>query len=373
MPSIPPLPKGRVRSARPFSRTGLDCLGPMFIKMGEALKKCWVCLFTCLVTRAVHLELVQDMTTGEFLLALRRFISQRGTPIEITSDNALQFKAASATLDLIWKNVKSSDEIQSYVSNLGIKWTFIVEMAPWMGGFYERLVGLVKRSLRKTLQRKLLTLVQLQTILKEVEAVVNTRPLVYVGDDITSNIALSPSHFLSLNPNTGCPELNEDHNDQDYNPYESSSEKLLQIWKKGQRLLSSFWKIWYNDYLLSLRERTQTKLSTGRIQSHFSPSEGDIVLLKDDVPRGCWKLGQITQLFTSFDGCVRSAELKLSSGRVLRRPLNLLYPIETSTNANGVSNKTLVTKETGETIKTIRPCRAEAMKANERIKQCLKE
>lgn len=373
MPPMPPLPKSRVRSAIPFSRTGLDYLGPMFIKSGEELKKCWICLFTCLVTRAVHLELVQDMTTEEFLLALRRFVSQRGTPIEITSDNALQFKAASATLNLIWKNVTTSDEVQSYVSDSGIKWTFIVEMAPWMGGFYERLVGLVKRSLRKTLQRKLLKLVQLQTILKEIEAAINTRPLVYVGDDIESNIALSPSHFLSLNPKTGFPELDDDQNDQDYNPYESSSEKLLQVWKKGQKLLNSFWKIWYNDYLLSLRERTQTKLSTGKIQSHFSPSVGDIVILKDDVPRGCWKLGKLTKLVASSDGCIRSAELKLTSGRVLRRPLNLLFPIETSADENGISNKKLVTNENCENIKTIRPSRAENVRAKKRIKQCLKD
>ena len=151
-----------------------------------------MCLFTCLVVRAVHLELILDMTTEEFLLALRRFISQRGRPVEITSDNALTFNSASKALQMIWKNNTKHEEIQSYVSNVGIKWLFIVEMAPWMGGFYERLVGLVKRAMRKTIQRKLLTVIQLQTILKEVEATINARPLVYVGDDLTSNIALTP-------------------------------------------------------------------------------------------------------------------------------------------------------------------------------------
>ena len=244
LPSMPPLPGKRIREATPFSRTGLDYLGPLHIRTKDGTQKVWVCLFTCLVVRAVHLELILDMTTEEFLLALRRFISLRGRPVEITSDNALTFKSASTALELIWKNVTKHEEIQSYVSNVGIKWLFIVEMAPWMGGFYERLVGLVKRAMRKTIQRKLLTVIQLQTILKEVEATINARPLVYVGDDLESNITLTPQHFLSLNPYTGIPEIENDQDDPDYSPYESSSGRLLQIWKKGQKLLSAFWQVW---------------------------------------------------------------------------------------------------------------------------------
>ena len=146
----------------------------MYIKTSESSKNVWVRLFTCLVIRALHFEMVLDMSTEEFLLALKRFVSQRGTPVEIISDNALQFRAASSTLDLVWKNILTSEDSQNYILNSGIKWTFIVEMAPWMGGYYERLVGLVKSALRKTLQRKLLSIIQLQTVLKEVESVINT-------------------------------------------------------------------------------------------------------------------------------------------------------------------------------------------------------
>lgn len=232
MPSITPLPSIRVRESKPFSRTGLDYLGPMYIKTSEGSKKVWVCLFTCLVIRAVHLEMVLDISTEEFLLALKRFVSQRGTPVEIISDNALQFRAANSMLDLVWKNMLTSEDLQNYISNSGIKWTFIVEMAPWTGGYYKRLAGLVKRALRKTLQRKLLSIIQLHTVLKEVESVINTRPLIYVGDDIESTITLTPSSFLTLNPNTGMPTLDYDKHDQDYNPYESSTQRFLQKWKK---------------------------------------------------------------------------------------------------------------------------------------------
>ena len=87
------------------------------------------------------------------------------------------------------------EEVQNYASDKGTKWIFIVEMAPWMGGFYERLVGLVKKALGKTLSRNLLTLVQMQTLIKEVEAVLNPRPFVYFGEDINSRVTLNPYIF----------------------------------------------------------------------------------------------------------------------------------------------------------------------------------
>ena len=149
LPSMSPFPGKRIREATPLSRTGLDNLGTLLTRTNIGTQKVWVCLFTCLVIRAVHLELVLDMTTEEFLLALRWFIAQRGASVEIASDNALTFKSASTALELKWKNVTKHENVQSYVSNEGIKWSFIVEMAPWMGGFYERLVGLVKRAMRK--------------------------------------------------------------------------------------------------------------------------------------------------------------------------------------------------------------------------------
>lgn len=99
-----------------------------------------VCLFTCLVTRAVHLELIQNMSTEQFLLAFRRFLSRHGKPKEIISDNAPQFKLASETFEQLWGKVVTHDDVLSYIANEGIQWKFIVELAPWMGGFYERLV-----------------------------------------------------------------------------------------------------------------------------------------------------------------------------------------------------------------------------------------
>ena len=203
------------------------------------------------------------LCADEFLLCFRRFTAQRGLANVLISDNALQFKAANQSIDAVWSKMLHCDEVQNYASDVGTKWLFIVEMAPWMGGFYERLVGLVKRALRKTLGRKLLTLVQMQTFVKEVEAVLNSRPLVYVGEDINSTEALTPGHFLCLNPKIGIPQT--DITENEYIPYETTSTKLLEAWKKGQKLLDKFWNTWRGDYLLSLRERTQTRLKSSRI------------------------------------------------------------------------------------------------------------
>ena len=109
MPLMAPLPNARVSEATPFSRTGLDYLGPLHTRDNGVVRKIWICLFTCFVTRAIHLEIVSDMTTTAFLFCLRRFIATRGTPSEIVSDNAMQFKLADKTLHLIWKNIMTSE------------------------------------------------------------------------------------------------------------------------------------------------------------------------------------------------------------------------------------------------------------------------
>lgn len=140
--------------------------------------------------------------------------------------------------------------------------------------------GLVKKVFRKSIGRRLLTLIQLQTFVRDAVAVVNSRPLVYVGDDVSSTTALTPSYFLTLNPSTGIPESDVDEKDNDFIAHYNSSDSLLNMWKKGQKLLNLFWIIWRNDYLLSLRERTQTKLTTGRVLSSNKPYVAEIVLLK---------------------------------------------------------------------------------------------
>jgi len=218
----------------PFTYTCLDYLGPLYVKVSQpsATQKVWLRLFTCLAVRAIHLGVVHDMTVEHFLLCLRRFIATRGKLKQIISDNASQFKVVKETVEDAWELSRTSPDTQSYLANEGIKWSFTIELAPWMGGFYERLIGLVKQSLRKSTGKICLTIVQLETV-------VNSGPLVYVGADFSSGLTLTPGDFLSLNPKTGMPSLAEENRlqDPDFLSKLSSSQKLLDMWRKGQKHL----------------------------------------------------------------------------------------------------------------------------------------
>ena len=135
----------------------------------------WVCLYTCLAARAIHLELMNDMTTRQFLLGFRGFIARHGKPNKIISNNATQFKLVSDTISRLCGQILTEKDTVSYAANENIQWTFTIELAPWLSDFYERLVGIVKRSLRKAIRKVCLTSEQPLTILKEAEAVINSR------------------------------------------------------------------------------------------------------------------------------------------------------------------------------------------------------
>ena len=339
MPRMPPWPKERVNEALPFEFTGLVYFGPLYVNVHShdqetrtVTKKIWVCLFTCLVVRAVHLEIVEDMSADQFLLGLRRFIARRGAPRQIISDNAKQFKLARKVLNKTHQEAMLIGQVQDYATSRRIRWTLIVELAPWMGGFYERLVGVTKIVLCKTLGTNCLTLTQLSTILTEAEAeaVVNSRPLVYVENDINSGHVLVPNDFLSMNSNNVvCNEYPEEK-DLEYQLTVtiSNADKLLNVWKRGQQKMKQFWQLWKNDYLLNLRERAQLYLKGPKKQAHNIPQVGDVVLIKENLPRGRWKVGVIHKLIQGKDKLVRLAKVMVSPRSYLHRALSLLYPIE---------------------------------------------
>ena len=184
------LPEFRVKRAVPFENSGVDFSGPPFAKTKSSMSKVYVALFTCCVTRAVHLELVQDLTAATFLCCLRRFVGRRGAPKIMVSDNAKTFKAAAKAL----RKLFASEEVSDSLTSKGIDWRFNLERAPWWGGFFERLIGLVKVSLRKVLGNSKLTFDELRTVLVEVEANLNARPLTYEYE--VSEEVLTPSHLV---------------------------------------------------------------------------------------------------------------------------------------------------------------------------------
>ena len=327
-PPFAPLPNYVVTAnTPPFSYVGIDYLGPLFIKdnIEGSRKKNWVCLFTCLTIRAVHLELVDSMSTENFLLCVRRFIARRGTPLLIVSDNASQIILGSEIIEKIWMQATRHEDVQSFMSSNGIQWKFVTEYAPWQGGFYERLVGMTKRALRKSLGRSKVNGNELYTLLTEIEAMLNSRPLVYLNDDINSGEAITPAHFLSANIRTGIPDINDE-----YEPKELSWTMIVENWKKGQMKLQCFWEMWTTDYLQTLRERHTLQMKAVKGECSRSPEVGEVVLVKEDkMPRGTWKLAKVVNLIKSeIDGIARAAMLRMSNGKQFRRPFRLLYPLE---------------------------------------------
>ena len=203
------LPSNRVSDDPPFTHIGLDFAGPLYVKEARRSSqesdsnKVYVCLFTCASTRAVHLELTRGLNVQDFLLAFRRFASRRGLPATIQSDNAKTFQSSSKEI----RKIARSPEVWRYLTNNRITWNFIVEKAPWWGGYWERLVRSIKSPIKKVIGRSTVSYDEMCTLLTEVEAVINARPLTYVYDDEESvSYPLTPSDLIygrriTVNPN----------------------------------------------------------------------------------------------------------------------------------------------------------------------------
>lgn len=316
-----PLPRDRVEESPPFETVGVDFAGPLYVKTKKGqMEKAYIALITCAVTRAVHLELVSDMSTETFLLAFKRFISRRGLCRTVYSDNARTFKRADQDLRDLWKAIKEP-ELLRYFTEKGITWKYIAERAAWWGGFWERLVRSVKTCLRKVMGRASLNFEEMTSLLAEVEATINSRPLTFVYNEAEEPQPLTPAHFLIGRRLCSLPP--KPSGAAGHTPL-SRREELLRRWKHRQRLLNNFWTRWRKEYLLELRSAHTSKSSPS------TPlKQGDLVLIGEDrTPRQMWKTGIIKDAFPGRDGLVRSCAVRTSEGTILRRPVQLLYPLE---------------------------------------------
>eukprot|EP00731_Ephydatia_muelleri_P009508 Em0005g94a len=322
-PNPPPLPHFRVNASPPFSSIGVDYAGPLYIK--GAGNKVWIALFTCCVTRAIHLELIPDMTTETFIRCFRRFTCRRGTPTRIVSDNSKTFKAASKEL----ARIQADPIIKDYFAQLRVCWSFNVAKAPWWGGFYERLVGSVKRCLKKVVGNARLTFDELLTVIVEVEGTLNSRPLTYLAADDVQE-PLTPAHLLTGYRLLGLPDPHSVlEQDADF-VVSGDRSSITTRMEYTRRLLRHFWKRWRSEYLISLRDTHKYTNITGNGKRYAAME--DIVLVHDENhPRTFWKLGRVENLIEGHDGLVRAAVVRVASESgttTLRRPVQLLYPLE---------------------------------------------
>lgn len=295
------LPSDRLEPGPPFTNVGLDTFGPWQIvsrctRGGMAQSKRWAILFTCLTTRGIHIEVVDDLSSSSFINAFRRFTAIRGTVKQIRSDRGTNF--IGAVDDLQIDAFKADDpEVKAFLYNRGTTWLFNPPHASHMGGVWERMVGITRRVLESMLtgiMDKNLTHEILVTFLAEVSAIVNARPLVSVSSDPEDPFVLSPSILLTQKT------------DSIVEPFVLPDNSCLYKaqWKRVQFLAETFWKRWRTQYLNTLQTRRKWNGECRNI------APGDIVLLRDkEVGRNDWPIGRVIKVFPSADGRVRKAEI----------------------------------------------------------------
>ena len=366
-PDPPPLVKCRVQETQPFEVTGVDFTGALYVRDTGKESKVYVCLFTCAVTRAVHLEIVTDLTTENFLQAFRRFSSRKSLPKFMLSDNASTYLAAADELNKLF----SCEILLDALSRKGVTWKFIPKRAPWYGGFWERLIGLTKASLKKVLGRSYVSLLDLQTIIVEIEAILNDRPLTYVSPDLKDPEPLTPAHLLYGRRIVSLPHPITEEDEISDPDYSSNSEGKRRA-RTITVLLNNFWRRWRTEYLTSLREFHR---ATGN--NSQTVKKGEIVLVHDDTPRASWKLAVIEDVITGHDGLIRAVNIRTSSGRT-NRPISRLYPLEITSktdvepvNSDATNSRDKLDSESNQQNTSqpqdIRPTRQAAMKARARV------
>ena len=316
-PDSPPLPKSRMQQSQPFEVTGVDYTAALYVRNAGIETKVYICLFTCATTRAIHLEVVEDQTVEAFLLAFRRFASRKSLPRKLISDNASTFVSANNEL----KELFQSHAFKETLAREDIEWLFIPKKAPWYGGFWERLIGFTKSTIKKILSRAAVNQCTLQTIVVGVEAILNDRPLTYVSSDIKDEEALTPAHLLFGRRITSLPHPLVESDEVSDPTYQTNIDFLRKA-KRVTLLIQHFWQRWRHEYLTSLRE-----FHKGSGINTESVKVGDVVLIHDDSPRVNWKLALVTSINRGRDGFVRSVNIRTANG-TSNRPITRLHPLE---------------------------------------------
>ncbi|XP_055542958.1 uncharacterized protein LOC129728540 [Wyeomyia smithii] len=283
-PVMAPLPEIRLTAyIRPFTHTGVDYFGPVFVKQGRSLVKRWIALFTCLSIRAVHLEVVHSLSTQSCVMAIRRFVARRGSPETFFSDNGTNFVGANNLLREQLRRIY--DRCAVTFTNSATQWLFNPPLAPHMGGPWERLVRSVKTAMAAIADHPHHPSDEvLETVILEAESVVNSRPLTYIPLEHTQQEALTPNHFLLY----GTKGINQPLRDQI-----ESTGTLRDSWKLAQ----------------------------------FQPIKpikpGDLVMIVDGGKRNGWIRGRVINIVKAKDGQVRRALVYSNRGTV-NRPVTKL-------------------------------------------------
>ena len=303
------LPTYRVQADEPaFTITGVDYFGPFQIRQGRVNRKRYGIIFTCMNSRAVHIEIAHTMDTSSCIDAIRRFTARRGNVKEIRSDNGSNFVGANNELSRCLQEM-DEQKIQNFATSRGFKWQFNPPAASHHGGAWERQIRTIRKLLSAILNEQHLKTCksdeQLHTLMCEIEETLNSRPLTKASDDPNDFDVITPRDLLLLRPTASLPP-------GQFNERDIYSRRR---WRQMQYFADLFWKRWLKEYLPELQRRQRW------LQPQRNLQEGDVVLIVDDTtPRNSWPMGRVQQVHLDKRGLVRSATVKTKS-TILMRPV----------------------------------------------------
>jgi len=310
-PILGNLPAERVEPTRAFLSCGIDFAGPFMIKTSmrrnAPLVKAYVCIFVCFSTKAVHIELVGDLSTPAFINALNRFFDRRGRSITIYTDNATNFVGANRKMKE-WSDLFLSEQnkkkVHDALTDLGVQWRFIPPRSPHFGGLWEAAVKSMKHLLQKTVGNAHLRFEELSTVLTRAEACLNSRPITPMSSDPNDTSFLTPGHFLIGDSLLSIPE-------PDLSNIPTSH---LTRWRRVTQYSRTIWQKWSREYLNQLQERKKWAGAKGP-----KLEVGTVVLMREDnIPPLRWRLGRVTKVTAGNDGEVRVAEVRTTTGQFTR-------------------------------------------------------
>lgn len=315
------LPGARVRMAHTFEKAGVDYAGPFEVTVGEGRyrhsTKVFVAAFVCMATKAVDFQLVEGLSTAAFLAAFIRFSSTRGPCFEVWSDNGRNFVGAERELSSLVGSWLEGGQDEMEVRKLAVKWNFITPYAPHQGGLWEAVVKSMKHHLRRVMGALIFTKDEMLTVLSQIGAILNSRPLGAIRDDPGDLIMLTPAHFLNGRPMIQLFGQNMDK-------IEVGSRSLGERYRTMEGISQQFWKYWRADYLNELQQRPKWRTALKNI------SVGDLVLLKEDTQMpAIWRKGRIEEVYPDSQGQVRNV-LIFTMDKKLRRSVQsvVVLPLE---------------------------------------------
>ncbi|XP_058443677.1 uncharacterized protein LOC131425643 [Malaya genurostris] len=303
------LPAERVTPAPAFLRVGIDYCGPFNIRNSQRKGvplKCYICLFVCLVVKAVHVEIVFDLTTEAFIAALKRFVARRGKPEIIICDNAANFVGARrelCELHRLFREEQCRNSIITEAAKEAIEFKFIPAKSPNFGGLWEAAVKSLKGHMRKVIGNSILRADEFQTVVTQIEACLNSRPITQMSNDHRDLEALTPGHFLIQRSLTAIPEPN----------LTEIPDNRLSKWQRLQQFTQTIWKRWSTDYLSDLQNRN--KWSRRKNNLHI----GTMVLIKEEnLPPLKWQLARVIELHPGSDNITRVVTVRTKCGTYRR-------------------------------------------------------